>query len=295
MRNSLNIFGNASSCLDCSDGMIGVTGASGFIGAHLLAQLGDSGFSVDLRTLNRPDVLADYLRRMDCRTIVHLAGPLPGDPDAGSVETELAQRVAGAALTRDECHIIFSSSIRVHSRDEGMFAVDSTVAPFDAYGDGKASAEGVFLSCADDSHPVSILRISSVQGIGINGRAQGLIGVFARQAANGGPVTVMGSGEGIKDLVGVATVLDVLGNCILQPPSNSEIIPVGSGRPTTVSELAESLAMLAGVDVVHIDADPNDLSGYVDCESTNDDLQNMVESVWRAVELTAANKSGHVK
>ena len=53
--------------------MIGVTGASGFIGDHLLTQLGDSGFSVDLRTLDTPDALADYLRERDCRTIVHLS------------------------------------------------------------------------------------------------------------------------------------------------------------------------------------------------------------------------------
>ena len=264
--------------------MIGVTGASGFIGAHLLAQLGDSGFSIDLRTLDTPDVLADYLREHGCSTVVHLAGPLPGDLNAAGVTTELAQRVAGAAMTLDGCHIIFSSSIRVHSLNEGVFGVDSVVVPFDAYGEGKASAEHVFLNCADDKHPVSILRISSVQGVGVNGRAQGLIGVFARQAANGGPVTVMGSGESIKDLVGVESVLDVLGNCILHPPSKSEIIPVGSGRPTTVSELAESLARLVGVGIIHIDADPNDLSGYVDCEPTNNDLQNMIENVWEAVE-----------
>tara|TARA_B110000438_G_scaffold301654_1_gene357105 strand:+ start:1063 stop:1884 length:822 start_codon:yes stop_codon:yes gene_type:complete len=266
--------------------MIGVTGASGFIGAHLLAQLGNSGFSVDLRTLNKPDVLAEYLGAKDCRTIVHLAGPLPGDSNADGVSLELAQRVAGAVMSLDECHIIFSSSIRVHSREEGVFNVDSLVAPFDAYGLGKAAAETVFLGCADETHPVSILRISSVQGIGLNGCAQGLIGVFARQAAAGGPVTVMGTGDSVKDLVDVDSTLDAIGNCILQPPSESpysQIIPVGSGRSTTVGELAEMIGNLSGANVVHIDTDPNDLSGYVDCESNGEDLQNMVESVWRAV------------
>ena len=55
MLNSLNIFVSASSCSDWSDGMIGVTGASGFIGAHLLAQLGNSGFQIDLRALDTPN------------------------------------------------------------------------------------------------------------------------------------------------------------------------------------------------------------------------------------------------
>ena len=264
--------------------MIGVTGASGFIGAHLLTQLGDSGFSVDLRTLDTPDALADYLRERDCRTIVHLAGPLPGDSNADIIATELAQRVAGAAKSLDECHIIFSSSIRVHSRDEGVFGADSKVAPFDPYGVGKASGEEVFLGCADDTHPVSILRISSVQGVGINGRAQGLASVFARQAAHGGPITVMGDGSSIKDLVGIHTVLDVIGDCILNPPSNSQIVPVGSGQSTTVGELATMVGRISGVDVVHIEVDPNDLSGYVNCESSDDDLQNMIETVWEAVE-----------
>ena len=264
--------------------MIGVTGASGFIGAHLLAQLGDSGYSIDLRALDTPDALGDYLRGRGCQTIVHLAGPMPGDSNADTIATELAQRVAGAAKSLDECHIIFSSSIRVHSRDEGVFSFDSEVAPFDAYGVGKASGEEVFLGCADEAHPVSILRISSVQGVGTNGRAQGLASVFARQAASGGPITIMGDGSSIKDLVDIHTVLDGIGDCILNPPSDSQVVTVGSGHPTTVGELAAIVSQISGAGVVHIDADPNDLSGYVDCESTNNDLQNMVETIWEAVE-----------
>ena len=266
--------------------MIGVTGASGFIGSHLLAQLGDSGFSINLRTLDTPNVLTDYLRDNDCRTIVHLAGPLPGDSDADVVATELAQRVAGAAMSLDECHIIFTSTIRVHSREQGVFRIDSEVAPFDAYGIGKAKAESVFSGCADDMHPTSILRLSSVQGVGMNGRAQGLLSVFARQAAMGGPITVMGDGGSIKDFVGIETVLDAIGDCVLHPPvaaPYSQIVPVGSGRATTVGELAEVVSSITGVGVTHIEADPDDLSGYVECDASGRDLQGMVENVWRAV------------
>ena len=266
--------------------MIGVTGASGFIGSHLLAQLGDSGFSINLRTLDTPNVLTDYLRDNDCRTIVHLAGPLPGDSDADVVATELAQRVAGAAMSLDECHIIFTSTIRVHSREQGVFRIDSEVAPFDAYGIGKAKAESVFSGCADDMHPISILRVSSVQGVGMNGRAQGLLSVFARQAAMGGPITVMGDGGSIKDFVGIETVLDAIGDCVLHPPvaaPYSQIVPVGSGRATTVGELAEVVSSITGVGVTHIEADPDDLSGYVECDASGRDLQGMVENVWRAV------------
>ena len=266
--------------------MIGVTGASGFIGMHLLTQLGDAGFGVDLRALDTSDALAGHLRKNGCRTIVHLAGPLPGDSNADGVALELAQRVVGAVSALDECHIIFASSIRVHSRDEGVFGVDSAVAPFDSYGSGKAAAELVLLSCADEARPVTVLRISSVQGVGVNGRAHGLISVFARQAASGGPITVMGSGDSVKDLVDIETVLDVIGGCILQPPStepHTTIIPVGSGQSVTVSEVASAIGDRAGVDIVHIDADPNDLSGYVDSESTSGEWSNMVETVWEAV------------
>ena len=267
--------------------MIGVTGASGFIGGHLLAQLGHAGFGVNLRSLDTPEALAAHLHENDCRTIVHLAGPLPGDPDADGVALKLAQRIVGAVSMLDECHIIFASSIRVHSRDEGIFNVDSVVAPFDSYGSGKAAAEVVLLSCADAEHPVSVLRISSVQGVGMDGRAQGLISVFARQAASGGPITIMGTGDSVKDLVDVLSVLDVIGACILQPPTDasySQIIPVGSGQSTTVSEVAEAIRNISGVDIVHIDADPNDLSGYVDGGSAPSEWMNMVEEIWGAVQ-----------
>ena len=128
------------------------------------------------------------------------------------------------------------------------------------------------------------MRIGSVEGVGVVGRGQGLGRVCARQGAQGGPVTVMGDGSSIKDLVGIHTVLDVIGDCILNPPSNSQIVPVGSGQPTTVGELAAMVGQISGADVVHIDADPNDLSGYVDCEISDGDLQTMVETVWEAVE-----------
>ena len=229
--------------------MIGVTGASGFIGGHLLAQLGDAGFGIDLRSLDTPEALAAHLHEKDCRTIVHLAGPLPGDSETDGVALKLAQRIVGAVSILDSCHIIFASSIRVHSRDEGVFGVDSAVAPFDSYGSGKAAAELVLLSCADEAHPVTVLRISSVQGVGVNGRAHGLISVFARQAASGGPITVMGSGDSVKDLVDIETVLDVIGGCILQPPStepHTTIIPVGSGRSVTVSEIADAVRDCSG-------------------------------------------------
>ena len=101
----------------------------------------------------------------------------------------------------------------------------------------------------------------------------------------GGPITVMGTGESVKDLVDITTVLDAIGDCILQPPSSSQILLVGSGQPTTVGELAISLADLTGIDIVHIDADPNDLSGYVNCESAPVDLQSMIENIWRAVKI----------
>ena len=266
--------------------MIGVTGASGFIGRHLLTQLGDAGFGIDLRSLDTPDALAAYLQENDCLTIVHLAGPLPGDSEADSIALELAQRIAGAVSMLDECHIIFASSIRVHSRDEGVFSVDSVVAPFDSYGAGKAAAEMILLGCAKGVRPVTVLRISSVQGVGVNGRARGLIGVFARQAASGGPITIMGDGDSVKDLVHIETVLDVIGECILQPPSaapHTTIIPVGSGQSVTVSEVADAVRDCSGADIVHIDADPNDLSGYVDAGSVNGEWLDIVETIWGAV------------
>jgi hypothetical protein len=51
----------------------------------------------------------------------------------------------------------------------------------------------------------------------------------------------------------------------------------------TVSEVAEAVGDCASVDIVHIAADPNDLSGYVNSESAISGWSNMVETVWEAV------------
>ena len=50
-----------------------------------------------------------------------------------------------------------------------------------------------------------------------------------------------------------------------------------------MSEVADAVRNCSGADIVHIEADPNDLSGYVDVESTDGDLMDMVETVWGAV------------
>ena len=47
--------------------MIGVTGASGFIGAHLMTRLGPDGVSLDLRRLKSPEALAAVLRARGVR------------------------------------------------------------------------------------------------------------------------------------------------------------------------------------------------------------------------------------
>ena len=271
--------------------MIGVTGASGFIGAHLMTRLGPDGVSLDLRRLKSPEALAAVLRARGVRAIVHLAGPLPGDEDVEADTLLLMARVLDAAAKLAHCHVIFASTIRVHAQDAGLFSDSPDVSPFDGYGRGKAAAEVLGMARAAEHHPLSILRIASVQGLDIHGKARGLTGVFARQAREGN-IRIMGAGDSVKDLVDVQCIIDAIGTCLARPPTEApwRIIPLGSGVGISVGEIAAAVRNISGAEIEHIEADPGDLSGVVDPSaaaalldwSSEPNLDRWVAQAWGA-------------
>jgi len=106
--------------------------------------------------------------------------------------------------------------------DAGAFNFSIDPNPFDGYGRGKLFAEDLARSIASASHPVSVLRISSVCGIfttpeGV-AQARGLAPVLVRFAKMNRQINVMGTGESIKDLVHVNDCADAFCAAAAHPP-----------------------------------------------------------------------------
>lgn len=172
-----------------------VTGASGFIGRTLTANLASAGHSVraamrqpadifprpveviGVSDLTRPVEWRPLLRDID--TVVHLAGITHGGPGIGQQDYDRVNRLATAELVRTAKmmgigHLVFMSSIRAQSgpKSTSPLREDNVPRPTDAYGLSKLAAEDAVRAA---NVPFTILRPALIYGPGVKGNFARLI------------------------------------------------------------------------------------------------------------------------
>nr|MBC8518678.1 NAD(P)-dependent oxidoreductase [Euryarchaeota archaeon] len=263
--------------------MIGVTGATGFIGSHLMNALGDIGFKIDLRNSTNEEVRT-MIDGNNCNTIIHLANPTPSNFDENSGEIrgnarKLAERLVVITESMQTVHIIALSSIRVYPNGLHVFTSKSPLNPIDDYGRGKVEMEDIFTS---SKHRVTALRCSSVQGVGQDGLPRGVVGVFAKQFHEKGVLSIMGDGLATKDLIHVENLVSLLVKLSsIHVPENDVFLPVGGGSSITVAKLAELFTTGTDCKTETIEPANYELSGSVD----NSEIMSYVDwSPTRSVE-----------
>lgn len=175
-----------------------VTGASGFIGGHLVRALCDGGVAVRAM-LRRPDgipacdarsepVLADLLDPpslvracTNADVVVHCAGHAHAHGAAGSdaaphFETNLVgtRNLAEAAVAARVSRLVFLSSVKALGPPGNACAdEDWPVPPATPYGRAKREAEAALRQCAAEAAlEVVILRLAMVYGPGSRGNLE---------------------------------------------------------------------------------------------------------------------------
>ncbi|KQP31838.1 NAD-dependent dehydratase [Methylobacterium sp. Leaf104] len=181
--------------------LIALTGATGFIGRHLLQSLSRRGFRVRVllrRPIEVPDgassaVVGDLTRPMNMAAalagvdaVVHSAGLSPtmsGRPedDFRSSNTEATLRLAEAAVRARVQRFVFLSSIRAQTgiSAPGIVTEADSPAPTEAYGRSKLAAETALAGTGLDW---VALRPVLVYGAGVKGNVATLL-QLARSAA----------------------------------------------------------------------------------------------------------------
>jgi UDP-glucose 4-epimerase len=172
-----------------------VTGASGFIGRTLVAELASSGHSVRAAMRQPADIfprsvevvaVSDLTRPVEWRallkgaeTVVHLAGiahtgPGIADEAYDRVNRLATAELAGAAKAIGIQHLIFISSIRGQSgpSSEEILRESDPPHPTDAYGRSKLAAEDAVRAAGV---PFTILRPVLIYGPGVRGNLARLI------------------------------------------------------------------------------------------------------------------------
>jgi nucleoside-diphosphate-sugar epimerase/glycosyltransferase involved in cell wall biosynthesis len=229
---------------------IGVVGASGYVGQALVAALagdehvdlalfgrrGGRVHGVPMRSLGTD--AGDFVG-LDC--VVHLAAMTSGratEAEYRAANVDFAVATARRALSAGVKRFVFVSSIVVHGRRrQHPVSPDSTLAPVDAYGRSKASAEAALTALAEQSGlEVIVLRPPMVYGPGSGGNFARLI----RLIDTGLPLP-FAKARSPRTFCSIANLISAL-RFAIDSPSPPRVLLPGDQADSSTAGLARTIA-----------------------------------------------------
>jgi UDP-glucose 4-epimerase len=236
-----------------------VTGASGFIGQHLVRKLAENGYRV--RAASRQPVVFDdpniegialgdmsrsfaaeyVVRGVDA--IVHAAGlaqARPGIPDAAytAINVDATRQLARAARAARVKRFVLMSSIRaqVGASHVGVVTEATPLVPTDAYGRSKVAAEAVTAELLNGSATRwTVLRPVLVYGPGVKGNMAALIRLAAR------PLPLpFGALKSRRSLVSIGNLIAAIEHVLRTEAAENNSFIVTDSTPVTVAEIVRA-------------------------------------------------------
>jgi nucleoside-diphosphate-sugar epimerase len=236
-------------------GHVALTGATGFIGRHLLRSLTDRGYRVRVllrRPVEVPEgaasaVVGDLTRPMnmaaalsDIDAVVHSAGlahAMSGAPedDYRTLNTEATRRLAEAAARAKVRRFVFLSSIRAQCGATSPHPVgeDEAEAPTDAYGRSKLEAEHAL---AETGLDWVALRPVLVHGAGVKGNMAALL----RLARSPYPLP-LGGLSGRRSLISTDSLAAAVDAVLRAPGPLNRALVAADPDPQTLPEMVAAL------------------------------------------------------
>ena len=241
-----------------------ISGASGFVGGHLLEALKISdkseivallhetipsdSFGIESSTLHwvRKDIVADelddVLKGMDL--VFHLAGysSVLENEDAcarlNAINVLGTRRIAEAALRQGVSHLVFVSSIAAGEFSSDVVINESNGVPVSAYGRSKKEAEKALLEIAARGLPITILRPAALFGENHLGSVYELVRSIKKNR-----FLLIGTGENNTNFYYVKDFVNDLLAVALNSDSYGKVF-VASDTPCALRDLVEEIKEL---------------------------------------------------
>jgi UDP-glucose 4-epimerase len=255
-----------------------VTGGAGFIGSHLVTRLLAEGFGVTVLDnfttglrehvpsgadllegdVSDRDLVDDVFANGQFDAVFHVAGQASISRSFAEPDVDLSTNVLGTVNVLRGClhsevrRLVHASSMTIYGEPE-LIPTPEHVAcvPVSYYGVTKYAAERyVHIAGAspDVDLAVTSLRMFNVYGErqSISNPYQGVLAIFIGNALRREPITIHGSGEQTRDFVYVGDVVDAWLRVLDEPETFGVALNVGSGRETSVNELADAVLAAFG-------------------------------------------------
>ncbi|RLG43979.1 MAG: hypothetical protein DRN81_05480 [Thermoproteota archaeon] len=216
--------------------MIGITGASGFIGSHICRHfklLGVDFIPLDIRSRGRNYIdVRDYgsVERSlgDCDAVIHLAALIDARESSSRwkdyYETNITGTFNVAKFCRDNgMNMVFASSAAVYGAPQARATESTPANPLNFYGYTKWIGEELIRKLLDR---YVILRLSNVYGP----ECHGLVRVLTERDG----IVINGDGNQKRDFVYIDDVVSAFQAAVSTDFSGT--LNIGSGKSITVNE-----------------------------------------------------------
>jgi len=240
-----------------------VTGANGFVGAHLVEHLAVVGHDV-VEAVRRPGTAAlrgrevvvgtvgrstDWSQALTgCDAVVHLAARVhvmndtSPDPAEDFRETNArgTRRLAQACVRAGVPRLVFLSSVKVNGEATAgrPFSVDDAPAPVDPYGVSKAEAEQLLRA---ETHGTAttpvVVRTPLVYGPGVGGNVATCLRLVSRGVPL--PLALVRNSRRMMSVTGLARLLE---RAATDPAAAGALVMAADEAPVSTPDLLRHLA-----------------------------------------------------